>query len=80
MIHHSLTQMVNLAVTGQHSSKTLDKLDLELTRARYLLMVVACRGKMQVLKLFQTLVSLLGGTSGCVARWQRHFPPDGYSS
>ena len=63
MIHHSLTQMVNLAVTGQHSSKTLDKLDLELIRARYLLMVVACRGKMQVLKLFQTLVCLLGGIS-----------------
>lgn len=61
MIHHSLTQMVNLAVTGQHGLKTLDKLDLELTRTRYLLMVVACRGKMQVLKLFQTLFCLLGG-------------------
>jgi hypothetical protein len=63
MIHHSLTQMVNLAVTGQHGLKTLDKLDLELTRIRYLLMVVACRGKMQVLKLFLTLVCLLGGIS-----------------
>lgn len=63
MIHHSLTQMVNLAVTGQHGLKTLDKLDLELTRTRYLLMVVACCDKMQVLKLFQTLVCLLGGIS-----------------
>lgn len=55
--------MVNLAVTGQHGFKTLDKLDLELTRIRYLLMVVSCRGKVQVLKLFQTIVCLLCGIS-----------------
>jgi len=63
MIHHSLTQMVNLAVTGQHGFKNLDKLDLELAHIRYLFMVVACRGKNQVLKLHQTIVCLLGGIS-----------------
>lgn len=53
--HHSLTQMVILAVTGQHGLKTLNKFDLGLTRIRYLLIAVACRGKMQVRKLFQTI-------------------------
>jgi len=55
--------MVNLAVTGQHGFKNLDKLDLELAHIRYLFMVVACRGKNQVLKLHQTIVCLLGGIS-----------------